>query len=401
MKRQKIAIISDQICGGIGGAESILFKAIDLYPDAPVYTTIYNPEIIPEKYKNTNFRTSFIQKLPIAKKYYKIYFPLMPLSLELLNLQEYDILFSSHHSVAKGIIPRPDAVHICYCHSPARYIWDLFWTYSKLNNFNPVKKFLVAAICQYLRIWDVVTANRVDLFLANSNYTAARIKKFWNKNSIVLFPPVDTEKFNHEGTEDYYLMAGRLVSYKGYDLAVDAFNESGKKLVIIGDGTEYKKLKKKANRNVQILGNVSDEVLVKHMNNCKGFVFPGQEDFGIVMAEAQAAGKPVIAFNKGGACDIVINNETGILFEEQTVESLNEAINKAESRDWDHKKISENSKRFDKKTFSAKLKYIIENAHIFKQENSIVLDKDARNISELLSKCSEEINNAGVEQIKN
>lgn len=361
MQKGKLAIVSDQICGGIGGAESILFSAIDLFPESPVYTTIYNPEIIPEQYKNTKIIPSFIQKLPLAKKFYKAYLPIMPLAMEYLNLQEYDIIFSSHHSVAKSVIPGPDAFHICYCHSPARYIWDLFWTYSKLNNFNKLSQITIAAISQYLRVLDITSSNRVDLFLANSTYTAARIKKFYGRESFILPPPVDTDKFNYESEGDYFFMAGRLVAYKGFELAIEAFNESGKNLIIAGTGPEYPKLKAKANKNIQLVGKVSDEKLVKYMNNCKGFVFPGKEDFGIVMAEAQSAGKPVIAFNKGGACDIVLENETGVLFGEQSVESLNNAVLKSEKMRWNNKFIYEHSKMFDKNLFKSRLKCILKN----------------------------------------
>ncbi len=361
MQKPNIAIVSDQICGGIGGAESVLFNVIDLFPEAPVYTTIYNPEIIPEQYKNTKIIPSFIQQLPLSKRYYKTYLPIMPLAMEYLDLQEYDIIFSSHHSVAKSVIPRPDALHVCYCHSPARYIWDLFWTYSKLNKFNKISQFAISAISQYLRVLDVTSSDRVDVFLANSNYTAARIKKFYRRKSYVLHPPVDTDKFNYESEGDYYFMLGRLVAYKEFNLAIEAFNESGKRLIIAGGGPEYQKLKARANKNIQLTGRISDKEIVKYMNNCRGFVFPGKEDFGIVMAEAQSAGKPVIAFNQGGARDIVLDNETGLLFEEQSVKSLNKAILKSEAISWNNKFISLHSKKFDKKLFKTKLKSILEN----------------------------------------
>jgi len=374
MPNAKLAIVSDQICGGIGGAESVLFTATALFPDAPVYTTLYNPEIIPEQYKNTKIISSFIQKLPMSMKYYKAYLPIMPLAMEYLNLQEYDTVFSSHHSVAKSIIPGPEAFHVCYCHSPARYIWDLFWAYSKLNNFNRLSRIAIAGVSQYLRVLDVTSADRVDLFIANSSYTSARIKKFYRRDSHILYPPVDTGKFNYEGEGDYYFMLGRLVAYKGFETAVEAFNQSGKKLIIAGIGPEYEKLKAKAAKNVHLVGKVSDEELVKYMNNCKGFIFPGKEDFGIVTAEAQAAGKPVIAFNQGGSCDIVRNNETGILFEEQTTESLNRAVWKSEKMTWDNKLISEHSKIFDKSIFKAKLKFILENKSY--SEKDLIIQKD-------------------------
>jgi glycosyltransferase involved in cell wall biosynthesis len=368
MKKANLAIVSDQICGGIGGAESVLFNAIDLFPESPIYTTIYDTEIIPEQYKNTKIISSFIQKLPLAKKFYKAYLPIMPLAMEYLNLQEYDVIFSSHHSVAKSVIPRPDATHVCYCHSPARYIWDLFWTYSQLNNFNKISRIAIAAISQYLRVLDVTSSDRVDLFLANSTYTAARIKKFYRRESYILHPPVDINKFNFEEDGDYYFMLGRLVAYKGFELAVESFNELGKRLVIAGIGPEYQKLKAKANKNIQLVGKISDSELVKYMNNCKGFIFPGKEDFGIVMAEAQSAGKPVIAFKEGGSYDIILDNETGVLFKEQSIESLNKAVLKSEKMRWNNKFISERSKMFDKNLFKAKLKFILENKNLSEKD---------------------------------
>lgn len=368
MSNKKIAIVSDQICGGIGGAESVIFNTTELFPYAPIYTTVFNREILPEKYKNINVIPSFIQNLPMSKRFYKAYYPIMPLAMEYLNLQEYDVIFSSHHSVAKSIIPAPESFHVCYCHSPARYIWDLFWSYLELNKTGKLSRAFIAFISQYLRVLDITSSDRVDLFLANSTYTATRIKKYYGRESCILHPPVDTDKFNFETEGDYYFMLGRLVAYKGFRLAVQAFNESGKKLIIAGVGPEYKKLKAIANKNIIFLGKVSDEEVVKYMNNCKAFVFPGREDFGIVMAEAQSAGKPVIAFNKGGASDIVLNNETGILFEEQTAESLNDAINESEKRLWSNKLISEHAKKFDKSLFKSKLKFILENKKITEKE---------------------------------
>jgi len=354
--------MSDQLAGGIGGAESIVFNVLDIYPEADLFTTVYDKKIIPEPYCKKDIKASFVQKMPLAKRFYKAYFPLMPFAIEFLNFQDYDVIFSSHHSVAKGVIPRPDAAHICYCHSPARYIWDMFWVYSDLNRFNLFQRLFICLISNYLRMWDVTSACRVDLFLANSSYTATRIKKYYNRDARILHPPVDTEKFNHQESEEFYLMAGRLVAYKGFEMAVDAFNESGKRLIIAGDGAEYQKLKSKAKNNIELLGRVSENRLISLFNRCKGFIFPGKEDFGIVMAEAGAAGKPVIAFKGGGALDIIEDNKTGILFENQDIQSLNKAINLAESISWDHKYISNAVKRFDKKVFNSHIKEIIDNA---------------------------------------
>ena len=356
----------DQLASFFAGSEKVLFNIYDVVPQADLYTTVLDKDILPEKYRHLGITSTFIQNLPFAKSKYKAYFPIMPVAVEHLDLQEYDLIFSSHHCVAKGVIPRPDAVHFCYCHSPARYIWDLFWTYSPNKG---LKQILTSFVAQYLRMWDVTSSARVDRFLANSSFTAERIKKYYGRDSEILYPPVDTNKFNYESTQDYYLMAGRLASYKGYDLAVEAFNKSGKKLVVAGDGTEYQKLKEMAKPNVELLGLVSDEKLVELMNNCKAFVFPGKEDFGIVMAEAQSAGKPVIAHNVGGAKDIVVNNETGLLFEEKTVDALNKAIEQFENESWDYNHIANHARKFDTKVFQTRIKELVDNYKDFKSEN--------------------------------
>lgn len=371
LAEKKIAFVLDQLAGGIGGAESIFFTAYKLFPESSIYTTVLNKNIIPDEFKDININTSWIQNLPFSKRLYKYYFPLMPFAVEFMDIQEYDIVFSSHHCVAKGVIPRPDAVHICYCHSPARYIWDLFWTYSDLCRFNPYKAMISSIISSYLRVWDVACSNRVDYFLANSQYTQARIRKFYNRDAEVLFPPVDTQKFKHNEYKDYYLMAGRLVAYKGYELAINAFNESGRQLVIIGDGSEFNRLKKLAGPNISMTGRVSEETLINYMNNCKGFIFPGKEDFGIVMAEAQGAGKPVIAFKAGGALDILEEDATGVFFDELSIKALNRAISKSELIDWNPKYITNHSRKFDKQKFIERFKYIIDNAESFSRNTSL------------------------------
>ncbi len=359
---KNIAIVTDQLASGIGGAESITFAVAEKLPGADIYTTVCEYGILPEHIKKRNIHTTFLQKLPRATKLYKAYLPLMPTAIEYLDLQKYDIIFSSHHCAAKGIIPRPDAIHICYCHSPARYIWDMFWVYSELNGFSRYKRLASFFLANYLRMWDVTSSNRVNYFIANSSYTAARIAKFYNRKSRVIYPPVETARFSHGEPEDFYFMAGRLVAYKRFDLAIRAFNASGKKLVIVGDGVEYEKLRAMAGPNITMPGKVPSVEVVDYMSRCRGFVFPGREDFGIVMAEAQAAGKPVIAFRGGGALDIVLDNETGVLFEEQSIESLNNAVKKAEEIDWDHKFIARHAKKFDKKRFMDKLDFLFKNA---------------------------------------
>jgi glycosyltransferase involved in cell wall biosynthesis len=359
---QKLAIISDQLAGGIGGAEFVAFTLMDLYPHSDIYTTVYNKHIIPAPYNQRNVYTTYIQNLPWANKFYKAYFPLMPFAVEFLNMQEYDVILSLNHSVAKGIIPRPDAHHICYCYSPARYIWDMFWVYSDLNRFNIVQKIFISAVSNYIRTWDAVSSNRVDTFVAISRFVARRIKKYYNRDSLIIYPPVNTNNFHFEENQDYYLMAGRLVAYKGFELAVEAFNQNGKRLIIVGDGAEYKKLKAMAGKNIEMPGRVSQTDLIKYFSRCKGFLFPGKEDFGIVMAEAQAAGKPVIAFDGGGAKDIIIDKETGILFKHQTTTDLNAAIELSEKTKWDHEYINTHATKFDISMFKAKMTELIDSA---------------------------------------
>lgn len=353
--------MTEKVSGDLGGSESILFALMDLLPLSTVYAPLINRDLLPEEYKNRKYRTTFIEKMPFSKKFYKAYFPLMPLAIESFDVQEYDGIISSHHCVAKGIIPRPDSIHICYCHSPARYIWDLYWTYARLNRFSAISRIITSTLSHYLRIWDNVSASRVNLFLSNSTYTSQRIQKYYNRRSIILYPPVDTEAFNFESDGDYYLMAGRLIAYKGFELGIEAFNSSGKRLVIVGDGPEYSKLKSKANKNIEMVGKVRQEELVKYFNNCKAFVFPGKEDFGIVMAEAQSAGKPVVAFDAGGAKDIILNNETGILFKEQSIHSINNAIEESEKKLWNDRAISLHAEKFDRKVFFGQMKKYIDN----------------------------------------
>ncbi|MFN9691994.1 MAG: glycosyltransferase [Vampirovibrionales bacterium] len=359
-ENKKIAILSDQLAGSLGGAESILLAALDLYPESDLYTTVHREGFLPSPYDAKKVHTTFIQKLPMAVEKYKAYLPLMPLGVELLDLQSYDVLFSSHHSMIKGVIPRPDAYHVCYCHSPARYLWDMFWVYSDLNDFGFFKKLAVSGVSSYLRMWDVTSANRVDRYIANSSFTAQRIKKFYGREANVLYPPVNTTKFQNQGTDDYYLIAGRLVAYKGFEMAIDTFNENGKPLVVIGDGPEFQKLKAKAKPNIKMLGRVDEATLIKCMNECKGFIFPGKEDFGIVMAEAQSAGKPVIALSAGGALDIVENLKTGVLVEEYNVASFVKAIQLADDMTWDSNYIELSTQRFDVEYFKEQLKQYIE-----------------------------------------
>ena len=353
----KLAIVHDWLTN-MGGAEQVIINFKEIYPDAPIYTTFYNPDNLDEKLRNIDVRTSFLQRKKKVTNHKK-YFPLMPLAFENFNLNEYDVVLSSSTCCAKGVLTSPDSVHICYCNTPMRYAWEKRDDY--IEGMGKLKRRLVKILLHYMRIWDVVSANRVDYFIADSTAVQKRIKKHYKRDSVVINPPVRCKLFNISETDgDYYFVVSRLVSYKRFDLAVQACSQLGKKLIVIGDGPEKEKLEKLANENVTFLGKQPDEVVKKYMAECKALLFPGEEDFGIVPVEAQASGRPVIAYGKGGVLDTVIDGKTGVLFKEQTVESLKEAICKFETMQFDKKTIREHALEFDEAVFQRKIKEYIE-----------------------------------------
>ncbi len=284
----KIAIVHDWLTN-MGGAEQVIINFKEIYPNAPIYTTFYNPNNLDEKLRNIDVKTSFLQKKKMVTNHKK-YFPLMPLAFENFNLNEYDVILSSSSSCAKGVITKPDSVHVCYCHTPMRYAWELRDDY--IQGAGKIKRKFIKILLHYMRIWDLASASRVDYFIANSTAVQKRIKKHYKRDSIVINPPVRCDKFNISNTDgDYYFIVSRLVGYKRFDIAVQACKELGKKLIIVGDGPERKKLEKMADNNVIFLGKQSDEVVQKYMSECKALLFPGEEDFGIVPVEAQACRK--------------------------------------------------------------------------------------------------------------
>lgn len=353
----KLAIVHDWLTN-MGGAEQIIINFKEIYPDAPIYTTFYNPNNLDEKLKNIDVRTSFLQKNKMITNHKK-YFPLMPLAFENFNLNEYDIVLSSSTCCAKGVLTSSDAIHICYCNTPMRYAWETRDDY--IEGVGKIKRRLIKVLLHYMRIWDTVSSNRVDYFIANSTAVQKRIKKHYGRESVVINPPVRCKLFDiSENDGDYYFIVSRLVKYKRYDLAVQACSELGKKLIIIGEGPEKEKLEKMANENVIFLGKQSDEIVKKYMSECRALLFPGEEDFGIVPVEAQACGRPVIAYGKGGVLDTVINEKTGLLFKEQTVDSLKEAILKFESMKFNKIEIRKHALQFDEEIFKNKIREYIE-----------------------------------------
>lgn len=350
----KVAIVHDWLTI-YGGSESIVRIMHDFYPDAPIYTTVYDKKNMPEDFAKMDIRPSFIQKLPFAKKKYTSYLMLMPYAFEQFDLSEYDLVISSNTSCSKGVITGANTLHICYCNTPMRYGWDFYHEY--VSPKGKFARFVIAWMMKSIRQWDRLSADRVDAFIANSNNVAKRIKKHYRRPSKVIYPPVRTSMFQKSEVDDgYYLVVSRLVPYKRIDLVAEAFTKLNLPLKIIGDGSEYKAVAAKAGPNVQMLGRVDDDAVLEAMQHCHAFLFPGEEDFGITPIEAQACGKPVIALGKGGALETVEADKTGVFFAEQTVESVAEAVERFEKIQFDSDYIRNHAEKFSEERFRKELK---------------------------------------------
>ena len=364
MTELKISLVHDWLTS-YAGAERVLEAMLELYPDSPIFTLVYDSEGIGfGPIASAQIQSSFIQRLPWGKKKYRSYLPLMPLAVEQFNLEAAEVVISSSHAVAKGVLTRADQLHISYVHTPIRYAWDLQNQYLREAGLERgLKGALARWLLHYIRNWDVASANRVDVFVANSRYVARRIWKTYRRKARVIYPPVDVERFTpRPDREDFYLTLSRLVPYKKMDLIVSAFTRIGRPLVVIGDGPDFAKIKRLAGTNVKLLGHQPDEVVRDHMERCKAFVFAADEDFGIAPVEAQAAGAPVIAFGKGGVTETVIPDKTGLFFETQEEKSLAEAVISFEQGDWrfDVQAIRENAERFSKQRFLAEFSELVE-----------------------------------------
>jgi glycosyltransferase involved in cell wall biosynthesis len=358
----RVAIIHYWLVGMRGG-EKVIEGLCRLYPQADIFTHVYAPEAISETIKAHKVQTSFIAKLPRAVKNYQSYLPLMPMALEQLDLRGYDLILSSESGPSKGIIPPAGALHICYCHSPMRYIWNMFHEYR--DTTRGLRRLLMPPLSHYLRTWDVVSAARVHEFVANSNNVARRLHTYYRRDSTVVYPPIDVGGFASVAPSeigDYYLMVGELVAYKRPELAVEAFNLSGKRLVVIGGGQMLKTLRAMAKPNVTILGPQPFDALRRHYARCRALVFPGEEDFGIVPVEAMASGRPVIAFNKGGALETVVEGLSGTFMQEQTVDSILDACDRVERMSFNPSEIVAHSRMFGADRFAREMKTLIDNS---------------------------------------
>jgi glycosyltransferase involved in cell wall biosynthesis len=323
----KVALVHDFLIR-LGGAERVLKVLSDMFPEAPIYTLLYDEKKVSKIFPKEKIRSSFLQKYPKFLKNYQRYFTYkMPRAIEELDFSEFDLVISSSNSFAHGIITNTETKHICYCHSPMRYAWDWANEYIEENNIHGFKRVIYSHLIKYLREWDRISADRPDKYLANSSNTKNRIKKYYGISSDIVYPPVDVDRFIvTEKHMDYFLIVSALTPYKKIDLAVKLFNKIGKKLVIIGGGPHKAYLKSISAPNVELLGFKSDETVKEYIENCRAFIFPGEEDFGITPLEAMSAGKPVLAFAKGGTLETVISGKTGEFFYDQTVESMEDGL---------------------------------------------------------------------------
>jgi glycosyltransferase involved in cell wall biosynthesis len=315
------------------GSERVVAAMLGTFPQAEAHAIVHDPAgLHGTPLENVTFRTSFIQALPKAKENYRSYLPLMPLAVEQLDLRSYDLVVSSSHAVAKGVLTSADQLHLSYTHTPIRYAWDLYLDYLTASGLTRgVKSWLARSILHYIRLWDTSSANRVDAFLANSFYVARRINKLYRRPARVIYPPVEIEHYRSDlPREEFYVTVSRFVPYKRMDVIIEAFSKIGAPLVVIGGGPEFRKAQRIAKSNVELLGYQPDEVVADHLQRARAFVFAADEDFGIIPVEAQAAGCPVIAYGKGGVLETVIGwpspNATGVFFDAQTSEALTEAV---------------------------------------------------------------------------
>lgn len=351
------------------GAEKCIESITNIWDDLDIYSLI---DFLSEEdrqviLKGKYAKTSFIQRLPFAKKKYRGYLAFFPLAIEQFDLREYDLILSSSHAVAKGVLTHADQLHISYVHTPVRYAWDLYHQYLKESGLERgLKGGIAKLILHYIRLWDQTTVNRVDRWVANSHYIARRIERVYGVKADVIYPPVDVEKFTLKETkEDFYLTASRMVPYKKIDLIVETFAKIGKKLVVVGTGPDEKKIKALATKNIELVGYQPDEVLVDLMQRARAFVFAAEEDFGIVPVEAQACGTPVICLGKGGTQETVIDGKTGVHFDHQTLQDLAEAIERFETleKSFDPVAIRQHALQFSRKRFEKEFREYVEKAY--------------------------------------
>ena len=363
----RVAIVHDWLTGMRGG-ERVLEAMLELYPDADIFTLVHAPGSVSQRIEANRIRTSFLQRLPGALTHWRHYLPLFPLAVERLDVSAYDLVLSSSHCAAKAVRPGNGATHVSYCHTPMRYVWDQYEAY--FARATPAVRLAMRLMAPRLRRWDRRTADRVDAFVANSHNVAERVRRTYRRDAAVVYPPVDVSRFAPAPVrEDFYLLVSALVPYKRVDLAVSAFAQDGRRLVVVGDGPEYARLRRGAPGNVTFTGFVPDEEVASLLGRCRAFIQPGEEDFGIAVVEAQAAGAPVIAYGAGGALETVVSaasangtGPTGVLFQPQTPDGLVRALEQFEAMEFDANNLMKHAHGFSPERFRADFAAAVETA---------------------------------------
>jgi glycosyltransferase involved in cell wall biosynthesis len=355
------SVIIHEYLNQYGGAERVLQVLSALLPHAPIYTTLYDEQLTGGVFRGKTIRTSFIQRLPFAVRRHHLYSPLMPMAIEQFDLRPFDTVLSVSASFAKGVITHPGAQHISYCLTPPRFLWDDSQRFVERFQYPFFVRRLAPLALSYLRVWDRQAAERVDSWIAISESVRRRIQKYYQKDAVVIHPPVNMAKFSlGEGTGSYWLMVGRLVAYKNFDIAIEAFNRLGWPLKIVGTGVEGSRLRKMAKANIEFLGQVDDVRLSELYRGSSGIVFPQDEDFGIVPLEAMASGRPVIALRRGGSLETVIDKITGLFFDDETSEAIMDAVDRASRMKWLPHLARGQAERFDIPAFHAKMTAFLE-----------------------------------------